>query len=82
MPPTRKSLSPFVGKAKLHVHKGKGATQTGSQKPDRAEVASLTAPGQPPAGINDYAKQTPMPSAPAPVGPPGLGSGSFTGFGS
>lgn len=75
---TKQSLAPFVGKAKLHAHKGKGSLQSAGQAPSREDVASMTAPGQPPAGLSDYAKQTPM-AQPAPAGLPGLGTGAFTG---
>lgn len=80
--PTKKSLQPFVGKAKLHTHIGKGALQTDGQKPSRADVAQLTAPDQPPAGPNDYAKQTPMAQGASTGSLPGLGTGDFPGIAS
>ena len=71
----KSKLTPLTKGGTRTVHAGKGSRQG----PMNARAA-ITAPGQAPPTINNYAKAAPTTPAPAP--PPGLGSGVFPGVGS
>lgn len=69
----KKHMTPLSKGGQTTVHQGKGSQATGM--PNRQQITAL---GSPNAGLNDYAKATPM-AQPAPVTPtgPGFGSGGL-----
>lgn len=67
----KKHLTPLTKGGDIHKHQGKGSQQ--ALMPDRAQIKGLGAPG---AGMNDFAKATPMAQPSAPPSPmPGFGRG-------
>jgi len=68
-------MTPLTKGGTRTVHAGKGSKSAPMEMRDH--VAGARAPG---AGINDYAKATPMPGPAAPA-PGGLGSGTWPGIG-
>jgi hypothetical protein len=77
-----KHMTPLSKGGQTTAHKGKGSQQAGM--PDRSQINSLAT--QP--GINNYAKASPMgmpspgqPPGGLPSGPPGIGTGNFSGNG-
>jgi hypothetical protein len=69
----KRQMTPLGKGGTRTVHAGKGSRQG----PMNARAA-ITAPGQAPPTMNNYAKAAP--TAPAPAPPPGLGSGVFPGI--
>lgn len=66
----KKHLTPLTKGGDVHKHEGKGSQQ--ALLPNRQEMKALQAPG---AGMNNFAKATPMAQpAPSPLMP---GPGSF-----
>ncbi len=68
----KKHMTPLSPKGQMVQHQGKGAQSRAM--PDRRALTALAS--APNAGLNDYAKATPM-AQPAPMPP--VGPGSFPG---
>jgi hypothetical protein len=74
---TKSGLTPLTKNGTRTVHAGKGAKSAPMGMRQAITQSGATQPG---AGINDYAKATPVPG-PAGPAPGGLGSGTWPGIG-
>jgi len=73
----KNQMKPLTPGGQTIVHKGKGSKQAPMSARNNVVNSGAMTPG---AGINNYAKATPM-AAPASPAPDGLGSGTWPGNG-